>query len=196
MASYIYIICLIPEDNGILDSWLKFYLGRTVFGAALISDFNSWIIINLPWQLETWSLGTKTRLGALMENAWRLTEWGYGSRIECPGWRLEPSNTNSEYCEVWFWVLREKHYSLGSHNFPLRNIRTPGTKKSNPNPRWMALAFSPGNYNNNEEPVPEDDSWPKASWRSLGNVTWPAPGYSGCGDDWQVWEFRFTSCYN
>lgn len=95
MALYIYIIYLIPEDNGILDSRLKFYLGRTVCGAALISDFNSWIIINLPWQLETWSLGTKTRLGELMENAWTLTEWGYGCRIECPGWRLEPSNKKS-----------------------------------------------------------------------------------------------------
>lgn len=33
-----------------------------------------------------------------------------------------------------------------------------GQKKTNPNPRWLALASSPGNYRNNKEPVPKDYS--------------------------------------
>lgn len=176
-----------PRRQQSLDTRLKFYLRRTVSGTALILDFNSWIIISLPWQLETWSLGTKARVSELMEIAWTLTEWGYGPRIECPGWRLEPGNKDSECCEVRFWVLREKHDSLGeiweSHSLSLE-CKNSIDKNTNPNPRWMALASSPGNHNNTKDLVPEDYSWPEATWHKSGSVRIQTPGYSGCEEKW------------
>lgn len=129
MHSWLFVFTLFAWSlkTTVIDTNLNSIWGEQSLGLPL---FQTLILESLSTSHGNWRHGVwEPRLEwvSWWENACTLTEWGYGSRIKCPGWRLEPGNTNSKSDSE---PRRKTLFLRGdqSHTHWLRNIWIAWTK--------------------------------------------------------------------